>query len=136
LQFEEEFLPLVPGGLLLGAGAFSFLRQCSRGVVFPMQWGSCPSCRGGQYLFDVEKVPKDAMGLRPLVPPQDKDNVHGSPAPCGKALCQPHEAESSAASSLLGFAVRFRFCAIFAAATPSETGGGTWGNIVPPRDAP
>jgi len=41
------------------------------------------------------------MGLRPLVPPQDKDNVHGSPDPRGKALCQPHEAESSAASAFL-----------------------------------
>ena len=48
----------------------AFLRQCSRVVVFPMRMGrGCPSCRGGQYLFDVEKVPKDAMGLRPLVPP-------------------------------------------------------------------
>jgi len=54
LQFEEEFLPLVPGGLLLGAGADLFLRQCCRIVVILMQWGGLP-LPGRALLFDVEK---------------------------------------------------------------------------------
>ena len=46
---------------------YAAVQPCS---CFPHAMGRvCPSCRGGQYLFDVEKVPKDAMGLRPLVPP-------------------------------------------------------------------
>ena len=85
--------------------------------AFPHAMGRfCPSCRGGQYLFDVEKVPKDAMGLRPLVPPCIKKLcvrpwglppkppdlvIHGSPALRGMTLCKPHEAESSAASVFL-----------------------------------
>jgi len=72
------------------------------------------------------------MGLRPLVPPTDQDSVHGSPAPRGKTLCKPHEAESSAASAFFGFAVLFRFFALLPVANPAGGWRGHVGGLSPP----
>ena len=45
---------LVAGGIAAGRRGVSFLRQCSRMTVFPMQWGGLP-LPGRALLFDVEK---------------------------------------------------------------------------------